>query len=267
MILVNYYSIMTRHTWFSNDTDVATEYIYQNGTSIPSDSTEHYVPASAQLGHNWPMLKRGQKPPSGWQVVSHKRPSLVLTEDQERRRNKRKAEAEADFSEIMENPERRYKYERNQQILSQVQRLESQQDPHFSGWSRKKLWRHVDNYIGRADEPMILRNPNLAKSVEPSTASDNKQRAGSRRAAAIERRAEEGNLEYKEFSREFIEQIKATRARRTIRTEDGTRPMTQEDLGKMLNENANVIRDFEAGKLVFDGAFKAKLIWKLGLSV
>lgn len=264
MIPVKYYSIMTR-TSFSNDIDIAPAHFHElTGHTIPSNSVDHYVPSRVQLGRHWTEVKRGQKAPTGWQVVSYRRPRRLLTEEQERRRYMRKAEQQSEMDEIMADPERHYKYERNLDINGQVQRL--QRNPRFYGWSKKQLWRYVDGYMGRAAEPTVLRNPNLDKNEQMSP--EEHRPAGSRRAAAIERRAEEGILEHKEFSPKFIEQIKDTRSRRTVKTEDGVeRPMTQEDLAMLVNVNGNVIRDFEAGKLIFDGALKSKLIWKLGLGI
>jgi len=261
LIILFILSVMTQ-TWLSNDFDVAAHHIHSiTGQQIPSNSSAHYISPRQQLGARWPALKRGQKQPSGWQVVHHRRPQPSLSEEEQRQLDLRKQETAALRAELMADPERRYKYERDQDIRHRVRRL--QRDPRFQGWSKRQLWRYVDGYLGRADEPLILRNPKLLKEEGGP-----KTQSGSRRVAEIERRAAEGNYQIKEYTKEFIDLIKSARCRRMLPTDDGgERPMTQEDLAKLVNVNANVIRDFEAGKLTYDSALKTKLVWKLGLEL
>lgn len=258
---------MTR-TWILNEIDTAPSYVHeQTKEIIPSNSKIHYSAHGVRnIGRPWPARKRGNPPLTGWLIATNRRPRPFLTKEQEHQRRMRKAEEEAALADIMTDPEKRYKYERSQRIFGEVRRL--RRDQRFQGMTPKQLWKYVDGYLGRADEPTIIRKPTTGDVVPTDeTSAERSRRNQWSHDAAVERRAEAGNLQQKMFSKEFIDQIKEARARRTVPTEHGRRAMTQEDLGKLVHVNASVIRDFEAGKLLFDGALKSKLIWKLGLSV
>lgn len=245
---------MTRTTWISNTIDLPKEHILVdiNGNERPisTDSTVHYNPA--------PVSRKKGHQVSGWKTVTHRKPRPELTSEQKRAYEMRKRERAEEMALIMSDPVLAWKYKRRQRISGEVMRLSKQQRYH--GMSKRDLWRYVESYISRSDEPTIIYGKHNA-----STAL---KRTGTRREALVERRAEEGNFVKKEFDRDFIQRIQQTRMNRTMTNPDGTeRPMTQEDLGQLLSVGTNVIRDFEAGKLPFDGGFKSKLIWKLGLQV
>lgn len=253
---------MTRTTWISSTTDVPQEHIFidmhGNQRAVATDSSDHYdVPPATR--------KRGAQV-SGWKTVTHVKPQPHLTPEQERARELRKRERAEEMYAIMSDPVLAWKYKRRQRIAGEVKRLSKQQ--RYLGMPKRDLWQYVEGYISRSDEPTVIVNPKAAAERAAKEAKEQSRGHGSRRDAMVEQQAEEGNFVKKEFDREFIQRIKQTRASRTVPNLDGTeRTMTQEDLGQLLSVNPGVIRDFEAGKLPFDGGLKSKLIWKLGLTI
>lgn len=253
-------------------------------TSIKPDELVHvdgqpfqdsYVPIKEQLGRHMPTsdelreLRAKKKPlPTGWQTVTYLPAPSRLSEADLRQMARRKHEKRVFDEEIMADPLSRWLQERQDTIISTVRRM--QRDQRYAGWSFHKLWRYVDGYLSRASEPVILTKPKSkpqSAQTEHGTASRRRASAGSRRQAAIERKAEAGDFTQKFFTKEFIDQITQARLRRRIDQEGVMRPMTQQELAKMVNVTPKVIQDFEAGKLAFDARLQALLIWKLGLAM
>jgi len=247
-----------------NDTAVSPIHTHSSGVKIPSNSSTHYISPEKQLGSSWPTdLKRGQKRPTGWQVVSYIKPVPVLTADQENEKRRSREKRLAFMEATMKDPVRRYWYERNQEINRVTTQL--QKDHRYSGWSKTMIRDHVSRSMSRDREPVVI-NPISDEDRDMGITSAHKRRRGTRRDAIIERRAEEGDLKQKMFDREFIDKIRQARERRSIVGPDmEERQMTQRDVAVLVNVKPSVINDFESGNLAFDGALKAKLIWKLGL--
>lgn len=255
---------MTR-TYHSETTIVANEHELDGHRN--SDGSKHTIPSNSSLHYDRlpkRTLARGEKQPTGWTTVSYHRPRPTRSEDEQRAYDMRKQEEYARMTEIMNDPVKRWNYERRQDIYATTRRL--MRDQRFYGWTFKEVRAYVDGYKNRSSEPTVLLNPKADKSTAAVT-KDGKRRAGSRRDAALERRAEDGIFSQKEFTREFVDQVKRARSsRKTVDAEGVEHVMTQQDLANLLNTNVSIIHDFESYKLPFDGGLKSKLIWKLGLS-
>jgi hypothetical protein len=258
---------MTR-TYHSQTTVVANEHELDGHRN--SDGSKYTIPSHSELHYRSSLrrpLVHGEKQPTGWTTVSYHRPQPVRSKDEQHAYEMRKQEELSKMDDIMNDPVKRWKYERRQDIYTTAQRL--MRDQRFYGWTARQVRAYVDGYKNRSGEPTVLLNPK-ANDRSPTTVTETrggKRRAGSRRDAALEYRAEAGDFSQKEFSREFVDQVKRARSsRKTVDTEGVEHVMTQQDLANLLNANVSVIHDFESYTLPFDGGLKSKLIWKLGLS-
>jgi len=260
------YLKMTR-TYHSQTTVVANEHELDGHRN--SDGSKYTIPSNSELHYGKSQkrpLVHGETQPTGWTTVSYHRPHPVRSKEEQRAYNMRKQEELARMEDIMNDPVKRWKYERRQDVYTTAHRL--MRDHRFYGWTARQVRAYVDGYKNR-DEPTVLLNPK-ANDKPLSTVTQTrtgKRRAGSRRDAALEQRAEDGDFSQKEFSRDFVDQVKRARvSRKTVDDEGVEHVMTQQDLANLLNTNVSVIHDFESYTLPFDGGLKSKLIWKLGLS-
>jgi len=230
-----------------------------------SDGSKYTIPSNSELHYGKQERRFGEKPTTGWTTVSYHRPRPVRSDDEQRAYVLRKQEEHAKLDAIMADPVKRWNYERRQDIYATAQRL--MREPRFHGWTFREVRAYVNGYKSRSGEPTVLLNPN-ANDKPTVLAKSGKGRAGSRREAAIERRAEDGIFTQKEFSREFVDQVKRARcSRKTVDAEGVEHVMTQQDLASLLNTNVSVINEFENYTLPYDGGLKSRLIWKLGLSM
>lgn len=108
--------------------------------------------------------------------------------------------------------------------------------------------------------PTILRKEGSGPTVAVARANVQVNRQKGKSAAElnkVERNAEEGNLKTRAFTRDFIELVRTARVQRD---------MSQGDLAKEVNVLEGDIKRFEKGELMYDGALKSLLTWKLGLA-
>lgn len=188
--------------------------------------------------------------------VEYKRyPDINMREVKAKREKAKKREAE--LEEIMAHPLSRYRYEKEQKIRCVVKRL--QKDPKWYKYSESELYRYVRGYIGNMDEPIVWTKAKTEAELQKERADKMQKRGarrGTRRTQKLEQDAEDGNFTKKVFDQEFIDRVRSIRE---------SRKMTQKDLAMLINKPEGYIRDFELGKLDYDGGLKSILIWKLGI--
>jgi DNA-binding XRE family transcriptional regulator len=177
-----------------------------------------------------------------------------ITEKEKETRARRAHKRQNEEEEIMADPVKRYRHEKKQEIRRRAERL--RKDPAYNKMTEHQIYRHVADNYGNQNEPTILTKSKSEAERQKEKNAGRKPRTTTRREQAIERNAEAGNLVIKEFGRDFVDKIKATRTQRGV---------TQEELAKMVHRTKNEIRDLENGELKFDGGLKSQLIWKLGL--
>jgi len=186
------------------------------------------------------------------------------SEKQKERDRQRAIERLEIYRATMADPEKRYQFEKDQQVHSTAVRM--QRDPRYGHWSLRELERHVRSFIGNAAEPLILRKGSKTADEDGSGRKRRPQVSG--RTRRVESNAEAGNFTRKFFDPSFISLIRNTRASRTVDDADaldGKRTMSQADLAQMVNRPVADIQNLENGTLPYDGYLKSLLIWKLGL--
>ncbi len=191
----------------------------------------------------------------GFTVVSYKR---QRSEEDIKERRERRLERQAMEEEIYADPVTAYLYDKQQEDMRTVRRLSKK--PEFSTYTYKQLLEHVKRTGNNDGMPVVIRRVKEG-SEEFSPHKALKDIRSSYRASArerrIERNAEEGKFEeHRQFSEDFIDQVKNMR---------NYRGLTQKALGLLINVSENDIRMFEAGELMYNGALRAKLLWKLGM--
>jgi hypothetical protein len=189
---------------------------------------------------------------TGYTTVTYSKP---MTEEERVERRKRAAAREEELDIIMSHPMTRFKYEREQKIEQTVKRL--MKDPQNSKKTAKQLYQYVRGYLGNEGEPVIFIKPKTSEQILEEKKIFKQKRQNDKREREIERNAEMGIFEIKEFDADFIASITKTRTQRKL---------SQKDLAMIVNQSERDIRDLEAGNLPFNGGLKSLLIWKLGLN-
>jgi hypothetical protein len=175
-------------------------------------------------------------------------------------RRRRARQNELYMSEINSNPLTKYLYERDQEQEFAARRLAKQ-----PGWDTKsweQVLRHVKANWNNSAEPTILgsRAHSMEEGYSNRMTLRQHLKASRRinepaRLNAVERAAEDGNYQVRNFDSIFIDQVKQ------LRNDKG---LSQKDLAVAINRPASEIAALERGELPFNGELKSLLHQKLG---
>jgi DNA-binding XRE family transcriptional regulator len=181
-----------------------------------------------------------------------------ISDEARAERNERRREHSAMEAEISQDPVAAYLHEKQKEDMCTVRRLSKK--PEFGTYTQKQILEYVKRTSSNDGMPIVVRRAKAGEDeISPHKLLKDIKKSYriSRAERRIEKNAEEGKFEeHRQFDPEFISDVTAAR---------NYRGMTQRDLALLVNVSENEIKAFEAGKLMYNGALRATLLWKLGM--
>lgn len=204
-----------------------------------------------------------------WYSFSYRNPkndyNLMSAEEVERRQNESARRSAYLFS-IRNDDVLSYKYQTDIDQAHATRRLLKQADTlkrHGVDRDYKSVHRWVRQNWNHNREPMVIHSDNPAASEMAGRRTTFREEVYNRRkngngqlAAAVERRADSGNLKSRKFKKQFIDEVK--RARMAL-------GLSQHDLAQRIHRSESDIKNFENGTLAYEGKLRANLKFALGL--